>query len=216
MAIVAGFDVHRAQITFDALDTESGEVSRGRIDATPAAVARWVQRFAGREVHVAVEACTGWLFVCDALVAAGAMPHLAEPVETRALRGRKRRAKTDREDARWLRELLVDGRLPEAWIPPEHVRQWRSRSRLRHTLIGERTQWMQRIQATLFHHGVSGTPDKLRTRTGRAFLDGLQLPDDARERIEIALGMIDAIDAQIAPLERELRQLARRQTGCRA
>jgi hypothetical protein len=40
-AIVAGFDVHRAQITFAALDTESGEVSRGRIDATPAAVARW-------------------------------------------------------------------------------------------------------------------------------------------------------------------------------
>jgi hypothetical protein len=33
MAIVAGFDVHRAQITFDALDTDSGELSRGRIDA---------------------------------------------------------------------------------------------------------------------------------------------------------------------------------------
>ena len=64
-----------------------------------------------------MEACTGWLFVCDALVAAGAVAHLAEPVETRALRGRKRRAKTDREDARWLRELLADGRLPEAWIP---------------------------------------------------------------------------------------------------
>jgi transposase len=118
MAIVAGFDVHRRQITFDALDRDTGEVTRGRIDATPAAVARWVERFRGRELHVAVEACTGWLFVCDALVAAGAVPHLAEPVETRALRGRKRRAKTDREDARWLRELLADGRLPEAWIPP--------------------------------------------------------------------------------------------------
>jgi transposase len=89
-------------------------------------------------------------------VAAGATPHLAEPVETRALRGRKRRAKTDREDARWLRELLAEGRLPEAWIPPAHVREWRSRARLRHTLIDERTQWLQRIQATLFHHGVSG------------------------------------------------------------
>src|SRR4051812_20203476 len=108
MAIVAGFDVHRAQITFDALDTESGEVMRGRIDATPAAVAGWTERFAGREVEVAVEACTGWLFVCDALVAAGAVPHLAEPVETRALRGRKRRAKTDREDARWLAKLVRD------------------------------------------------------------------------------------------------------------
>jgi hypothetical protein len=96
-------------------------------------------------------------------------------VETRALRGRKRRAKTDREDARWLRELLTDGRLPEAWIPPEHVRQWRFRARMRHTLIDERTQWMQRIQATLYHHGISGTPEKLRTRTGRAFRAALDV-----------------------------------------
>jgi transposase len=216
MAIVAGLDVHRRQITFDALDTETGEVTRGRIDATPAAVACWVERFVGGEVHAAAEACTGWLFVCDALVAAGAVAHLAEPVETRALRGRKRRAKTDREDAHWLRELLADGRLPEAWIPPEHVRQWRSRARLRHTLIDERTQWLQRIQATLFHHGVSGMPERLRTNDGRAFLEALRLPADARERVEIALAMIDAIDARIAPLERELRPLARRQTGCRA
>ena len=144
MAIVAGFDVHRAQITFDALDTDSGEVTRGRIDATPAAVARWTERFAGRRIDVAVEACTGWLFVCDALTAAGAVAHLAEPVETRALRGRKRRAKTDREDARWLRESAPSG--------------------------------FQRIRATLFHHGVSGSPGKLRTRDRRAFLQSLDVP----------------------------------------
>jgi len=185
MAIVAGLDVHRSQLTFDALDTATGEVARGRIDATPAAVAVWIRRFRGDEVHVALEACTGWLFVANALTAAGVVVHLAEPVETRALRGRKRRAKTDREDARWLRELLADGRL-------------------------------QRVQATLFHHGVSGTPERLRTAEGRAFLGQLELPADARERIEIALAMVDAIDAHLAPLERELRQLARRQTGCRA
>jgi transposase len=133
-------------------------------------------------------------------------------VKTRALRGRKRRAKTDRVDARWLRELLGDGRLPEAWIPPGHVRQWRSRARLRQTLIDERTQWLQRIQATLFDHGISGSPEKLRTGKGRALLERLDVPADARERIEIALAMIDAIDAQTAPLERELR----RQRACRA
>ena len=190
MAIVAGFDVHRAQITFDALDSETGEVMRGRIDATPAAVARWVARFAGQQIEVAVKACTGWRFVCDALAGAGAVAHLAEPVETRALRGRKRRAKTDREDARWLRELLADGRLPESWIPPEHVRRWRSRARMRHTLLGERTQWIQRIRATLFHHGVSGTPEDLRTAEGRAFLERLELPADARERI----GMVESVE----------------------
>ena len=96
------------------------------------------------------------------------------------------------------------------------MRQWRSRARLRHTLIGERTQWMQRIQATLFHHGVSGTRRSCAPAPAAPSSTALQLPEDARERIEIALAMVDAIDAQIAPLERELRQLARRQTGCRA
>jgi hypothetical protein len=71
MAIVAGFDVHRRQITFDALNTKTGEISRGRIDATPAAVAGWVARFAGHAIDVAVEACTGWLFVTDAFDGGG-------------------------------------------------------------------------------------------------------------------------------------------------
>jgi Transposase len=109
-AIVAGFDVHLRQITFDCLDSRTGEVCRGRIPATPAGVQEWVGRFPGRVVHVAMEACTGWLFVCQAVQRAGAVAHLAETVETRALRGRKRRAKTDRQDALWLRELLAEGR----------------------------------------------------------------------------------------------------------
>jgi transposase len=51
---------------------------------------------------------------------------------------------------------------------------------------------------------------------GREFLAGLELPDAASERIAVALLMIEAIDRQLAPLERELGRLARRQTGCRA
>ena len=182
MAIVAGFDVHRAQITFDVLDQETGEVRRGRIRATPEAVREWAGGLAGAELHVAVEACTGWLFVCEALWEAGAVAHLAEPVETSALRGKKRRAKTDREDARWLRTLLCEGRLPEAWIPPAHVREWRTRARLRKTLVDERTSWLQRVQATLFHHGVAGAPDKLLSAQGREFLAALELPEAASER----------------------------------
>jgi hypothetical protein len=64
--------------------------------ATPEGVPDWVGRFGGGGVRVAVEACTGWLVFCEALAEAGAVAHLVEPVETRALRGNKRRAKTDR------------------------------------------------------------------------------------------------------------------------
>ena len=120
------------------------------------------------------------------------------------------------KDARWLRELLTEGRLPEAWIPPEHVRQWRTRARLRKTLVDERTAWHQRIRATLYHHGISGSPEHLSTLAGREFLAKQALPIDARERITIALEMIDLLEIQIARVETEIRTLARRQTGCKA
>jgi transposase len=215
-SVVAGFDVHRAQITFDALDTVTGEVVRGRIDATREAVAGWVDRFPGREVHVAVEACTGWFFVSEALQGAGAVPHLADPAETRAQRGAKRRAKTDREDARWLRMLLHEGRLPEAWIPPQHICELRTLTRLRKALVDERTSWLQRIHSTLFHFGVAAVPEQLRSAEGRAFLDAVELPAAARKRVEVALAMVDHLDAELCPIERELASFARRQQGCRA
>jgi hypothetical protein len=53
--------------------------------------------------------------------------HLAEPAETSSLRGSKKRAKTDRADARHLRELLMLGRLPESWIAPAHLLDLRAR-----------------------------------------------------------------------------------------
>jgi len=197
-AIVAGLDVHLRQITFDCLDSSTGEVTRGRIAATPAAVEEWVGQFPGREVHAAMEACTGWLFVARALERAGAVAHLAETVETRALRGRNRGAKTDRQDALWLRELLAEGRLPESWIAPEHIRQWRSRLHLRKALIDERTQWLLRIRSTLYHHGLSpGAPGEISGPMGREFLARLPLALDASERVVIALRMIDMLDAQV-------------------
>jgi transposase len=177
----------------------------------------WVGQFGGREVHVAIEACTGWLFVARAVERAGGVPHLAETAETRALRGRKRRAKTDRQDAQWLRELLAEGRLPESWIAPEHVRQWRSRLHLRKALIDERTQWLLRIRSVLYHHGVSaGAPDRIARSAGRDFLERRDLPADARERVEVALGMVDTLERQIHQIERGLRRLARDQPGCQA
>jgi transposase len=84
---------------------------------------------------------------------AGYEAHLAEPAETRTLRGKKKRAKTDRLDARHLRELLTQGRLPESWIPPAHIQDLRVLVRMRKNLVDERTAFLQRIHAQLFHHG---------------------------------------------------------------
>jgi hypothetical protein len=137
----------------------------------------------------------GWRFVVEELRAIGADVHLAEPAETAARRGNKKRAKTDRADARHQRELLMIGRLPESWIPPEHLLDLRARVRLRHTLVDQRGEWQQRIQAVLYHHG---SPQRAGLLTGenRAWLENLELPAGAREQVTVALEMIDALDAQ--------------------
>src|SRR4051794_31346143 len=211
-----GLDQHRAQITADWLETETGEARRAPLaPAHRDGVREFLGRFAGQRLEVALEATTGWRFVVEELHAIGADVHLAEPAETAARRGNKKRAKSDRADARHLRELLMIERLPESWIAPEHLLDLRARVRLRHTLSDQRGEWQQRIQAVLYHHGC---PQRraLMTRDGRAWLEAAPLPATAREQVTVAVAMIDALDVQLAPLDRELRGYARRQAGCRA
>jgi transposase len=211
-----GLDQHRGQITGEWIDTDSGELQRTRVvPADRAAVRKFLQRFCGQELEVALEATTGWRFVVEELHRIGAGVHLAEPAETANLRGSKKRAKSDRADARHLRELLMIKRLPESWIPPDHILDLRARVRLRHTLSEQRGEWQQRIQATLYHHGC---PQRrgLMVGDGREWLASQPLGAAAREQVTIALAMIAALDVQIAPLDKELRAYARRQAGCKA
>ena len=152
MSIVMGLDVHRKQITIDALDTAAGETQRGQVaPATREAWRQWLARYGELELRAAVEGTTGWRFVVEELQAVGAEVHLAEPCETRTARGRKRRPKTDREDAKHLRVLLQRGDLPDCWIPPAWLQDLRTQVRQRHTLVEQRTAWQQRIQASLYH-----------------------------------------------------------------
>jgi hypothetical protein len=60
VAVFVGLDVHRAQITFDALDVDSGEVQTGRVQpANRDTFRRFLARFDGQQLVAAVEAMTG-------------------------------------------------------------------------------------------------------------------------------------------------------------
>ncbi len=108
MSLVMGMDQHRAQISAEWLDTITGEISRARVaPADRAGVRAFLAQFNGEPLEVALEATTGWRFVVEELEQVGAEVHLAEPAEAAALKGKKKRAKTDWADARHLRELLL-------------------------------------------------------------------------------------------------------------
>src|SRR5438034_5929069 len=147
MEIVVALDVHRRQITYKALDRETGEVRRGRIaPAARAEVRAWLAQFAGWEAEFALAGTTGWRFVVEEIERAGQRAQLADPAETAGKRGRKRRAKSDNADCDLRLRLLLAGELPESWIPPAQILELRVRVRTRKLLIDQRTAWQQRLR----------------------------------------------------------------------
>src|SRR5713101_3186324 len=156
MEIVVGLDLHRSQITFRTVDLRTGEVQRGRIyPGAREAVREWLERFEpDSDAHFALEGTTGWRFVVEEIERGGFTAHLADPAELSTLRGPKRRAKTDHADCELMVNLLLEGRLPQSWIPPAHILELRTLVRSPKTLVDQRIEWQQRLQAQLFHQGL--------------------------------------------------------------
>lgn len=166
---------------------------------------------------LAVEGCTGWRFIIEECRAAGVDVQLAEPADTASADGPKHRAKTDRTDARKIRELLADGRLPQSWIPPQQVLEMRTLLRLYKDLRDEHTAWVQRIHGTLFYHGVPAPAGNLLGDDQRARpVAGDGLSPAAHQAARTALRTLDALDGEMTPLRRQLGTFARRQPGCAA
>lgn len=216
MTMVGGLDVHRQQITFDYVD-DDGLVRSGQIrPATRKTLRGWLGEHCPEgNAEFALEGCTGWRYISEELAGAGVGVHLGDPAEIAGLRGCKKRAKTDRADARLLRTLVLQGRFPESWIPPAHVLEVRTLGRLYCTLMDERRAWQQRIHAQLFHQGCPPITALL-SAAGREALAGAELSVAGRQYVDTALRRIDELTAEIGPLRTQLVSFARRQRGCQA
>ena len=221
MSIVGGLDIHRRQLTFDYLDTVTGQVRRGQVSPADREHLRaWLARFAGRDdAAFAVEACTGWRYVAEELAAAGITVHLAEPADTAFARGRKRHAKTDKTDARHLRTLLGEGRLPECWIPPGRILEYRALLETYHDLRAEHTAWAQRIHAVLFHQGVPALGEgALRSEQGLAALReaaAARLSPAGQQQVAVALEVTAALEERLHALRHQLLDAARHLAGAK-
>ena len=191
--LYAALDVHKHVLQAAVLDPASGELRDARFPATREALREWALPLQGRVAAVAIEATSGWRWVWRELSALGIEVQLAEPAQTRALRGKKRKAKNDRLDARWLALLLSKAMLPRSWVPPEDIQRLRDLTRLRQALRHDRTSWAQRLHALLAHEGWPCARSALLSTKGRRWLDGLQLDPHVRGLVDAHLALIDAV-----------------------
>lgn len=207
--VMAAIDIGKAVLQAASVQGVSGVVDETRFPADRESLHRWVDSFAGRLQRVVIEATTGWKWIAHELSARGVEVVLADPAEAAARKGRKRRAKTDRLDARFLLGLLAGGMLPRAWLPPAEIQQLRALTRTRKALVDGRSAMAERVQALLAHEGWPCQRGRLLTQAGRRWVDGLALEPAIRLVLDTLLGVIDDIERRLAPLEQELRGRAR-------
>jgi transposase len=214
--LYAAIDIHKHAFQAAVLDTETGQVVEARFSADRESLAGWAEEWRGRLEAVAIEATTGWRWVWRELSALGFEVRLAEPVQARALLGRRRTAKTDRLDARWLARLLAKEMLPRSWIPPEEIQRLRDRTRLRKSLAEDRRRWGQRLHAFLLHEGWPCPKARLLTPEGMRWATSLKLSEHGRLQVDSLLAIMGALEAQLQTVDAELRRFARDDQRCQA
>jgi transposase len=210
--LYGAIDIHKRAFQAAVLDPESGEVVEERFTADRESLAHCAEAWRGRLEAVAIEATTGWRSVWRELV--GIEVRLVEPVQARGLLGRRRSAKTDRLDARWLARLLATEMLPESWIPPAEIQTLRDRTRLRKALSEDRRRWGQRLHAFLLHEGWPCSKSNLLRPPGLRWAASLRLSAHARLQVDSLIAVMAALEAQLETVDAELRRFARGDERC--
>lgn len=146
---VAGIDVHKKMLAVVMTDVAaSGDwewerCSFGTLDSALRALAAWL---AEREVQEVVMESTAqyWMPVWRALEGQCEL-HLAHAQSNRAPQGRKR----DFADAERLVRRYVAGELILSFVPAAEQRLWRTATRARHQLTGDRVRLQNQLEALL-------------------------------------------------------------------
>lgn len=207
-SVALGWDVHRkfSQVSVQRCE-DNGEIcviERSRLEhADRDAMRSWLKKFKAG-TPVAMEGAFGWQWIADLLVEVGLKPHLGHPPAIKVLA--KNEAKGDRRDADRLGRFYLKGIFPKSYLATVEVRQLRERIRYRAALVSLRTGVKNRIQALLHRLGLLHEYSDLFGKRGRAWLNGLELPESSRAVLDGQLKLLDLLTELIQAVEAWMKQ----------
>jgi transposase len=207
--MIIGVDYHPSfqQIAF--CEEETGECGERQLNHSDGEAERFYRDLGKRgiRVRVGMEA-TGYSRWFERLLAElGIELWIGDPAEIEAKRIKKQ--KTDRNDARLLRRLMLENNFPQIWVPSPENRDLRQLLWHRHRLVQMRTRIMNQLQALAMNEGYRWKK-RLFSEQGRAQLEKLALAPWASRRRQELLELLDRMNPTIeeltAAVEREARK----------
>ena len=196
--IIIGADYHPGfqQIAF--VDTETGDCGEQRLEHCEGAERFYRELVAqGKKVRVGMEASGHARWFERLLGELNIELWVGDAAVIRAKRGRK--AKTDRQDAQHMLNLLLKDDFPQIWVPSRENRDLRQLLWHRHRMVQARTRIMNQLQAVALNEGLR-CKKKLWGEQGREQLEAFRLAPWASRRREDLLQLLDEINPTIAKL----------------
>jgi transposase len=200
-----GCDLHKKYAVFVAMDEKGHKEAPIKVATDSLELAEYLKTLEAG-TPVSVEASGSWYWFVDLLEECGLDARLVNPLE--AKKRMPGRNKTDGIDAAGIAMLLRNGTLPEVWIPPGPLRDFRGLLRTRLSLRCHTTMLKNRIHGAIRRYGLyqQGEPNNLFAGKGRLCLSRYvgALPPSTRLATRHEWDLLDHIEQHIQELEKEI------------
>jgi transposase len=203
----AGLDLSRKRLDVCLLDEEGTHLDQLAVSPDVDSLKTLARRIA--EVHrqpvcAVIESMTGARIVHDTLEQQGWSVEIADAQKVKGLAPLA--VKTDAIDSRVLATLSQRDLVPAIWLPDPTVREERELARFRLHLVKHRSMLKHRIHSTLINFGRPCPVSDLFGVEGRELLARREVPEPWRGNVSASLALIDELEAQIAEVNRRLRE----------
>jgi len=151
---------------------------------------------------IVMEATGFCMYIYDIIEARGHDVKVAHPLKVKALTAG--RAKTDKNDAEMLAELLRLNAIPESYIPPKELRELRELTRFRHSLVRNSRTIKNQIHAILAMRGIKAPPT-LRSSFSKKHVKWLRSLDIVQ--LDDLLDIMELVESKIEKVDEDIRKI---------
>ncbi len=203
MTLYIGVDFHPHQQTVSWCDTSTGETRTFDLKHDLARVREFYETLPGPAV-IGIEASARAVWFENMLFETGHKLLVGNPVLIR--KRATSRHKNDRRDAELILELLMRDEFPAIWRRPRESSEVIDMIGLRQSLVRQRTQVYNRLQALA--HSVGMPKGRMSARSFQEVLKSVEMGEVDAIRREHLFSLIEQLERQIGKLEEWLKAKA--------
>ncbi len=199
-----GSDFHTRFQAIAMVDTESGELEERRLNHEGKEVERFYGGLAGPTV-VGIESTGYSIWFHEVMDKLGVQLQVGDAAKIRAQQVRKK--KNDREDARLIRQLLIEDRFPQIWVIDPEGRDLRQVLSQRRRWVRTRTRIKNGLQSLAINHRLTLGAGLFTGEGQRAFAQ-LKLRPYAQQSAEQLWQGLEWLGPRLAVLDKQTREAA--------